>query len=183
MTKQETKEYNKIYYLKNKDKIKEQVKKYAESNKSKIFNYQKDYRIKNKESLTEYIKQYKKEWDINNPNYYNNYKKERRLKDPIERLKHNLRNRTYNAFKINQWKKGKGTELLLGGDIDLIKKSLESKFKKGMSWDNYGDWHVDHIIPLKSANTEKELRALCNYKNLQPLWAKENLSKGAKFIK
>ncbi len=53
-----------------------------------------------------------------------------------------------------------------------------------MSWDNhtkYG-WHIDHIIPLASAKTEEELKSLCHYTNLQPLWAKENLSKGAKII-
>jgi hypothetical protein len=51
-----------------------------------------------------------------------------------------------------------------------------------MTWDNYGEWHIDHIIPLSSAKTESELIDLFNYKNTQPLWAKDNLSKGNRLI-
>ena len=51
-----------------------------------------------------------------------------------------------------------------------------------MTWDNYGEWHVDHIIPLSSAENEIELIELCHYRNLQPLWAKENLMKKDKII-
>ena len=46
-----------------------------------------------------------------------------------------------------------------------------------MTWENHGDWHYDHIIPLASANTVEELEKLCHYKNIQPLWAKENIAK------
>lgn len=53
-----------------------------------------------------------------------------------------------------------------------------------MSWDNHSvfGWHVDHIVPLNSANTEDELYKLCHYTNLQPLWASENISKGDKIL-
>ena len=51
-----------------------------------------------------------------------------------------------------------------------------------MNWDNHGEWHIDHIIPLSSANTEEELIKLCHYTNLQPLWAEDNLSKSDKII-
>tara|TARA_B100000963_G_scaffold65939_1_gene54151 strand:+ start:3010 stop:3213 length:204 start_codon:yes stop_codon:yes gene_type:complete len=46
-----------------------------------------------------------------------------------------------------------------------------------MSWDNHGEWHIDHIIPLAFADSKAELIALCYYKNLQPLWKTENKSK------
>ena len=49
-----------------------------------------------------------------------------------------------------------------------------------MSWDNYGKWHIDHIIPLSSANSEDDIYKLCNYTNLQPLWAEDNLKKSNK---
>ena len=49
-----------------------------------------------------------------------------------------------------------------------------------MNWNNQGEWHIDHIIPLASASTEEELLKLCHYRNLQPLWAKDNLEKQAK---
>jgi hypothetical protein len=51
-----------------------------------------------------------------------------------------------------------------------------------MSWDNYGSWHIDHIMPLSSAQTTEEFNKLCHYSNLQPLWAHENLSKGNRII-
>ena len=49
-----------------------------------------------------------------------------------------------------------------------------------MNWDNRSEWHIDHIVPLSSANTEEELIRLCHYTNLQPLWAEDNLKKGGK---
>lgn len=49
-----------------------------------------------------------------------------------------------------------------------------------MTWDNYGDWHLDHIIPISSANSENEAINLCFYDNFQPLWAKDNWSKSNK---
>ena len=50
-----------------------------------------------------------------------------------------------------------------------------------MNWSNYGEWHIDHIIPLSSANTKEELSLLCHHKNLQPLWAYDNLSKNGTY--
>ena len=51
-----------------------------------------------------------------------------------------------------------------------------------MSWDNYGKWHIDHIIPLSSANSEDDIYKLCHYTNLQPLWAEDNLKKSNKIL-
>jgi hypothetical protein len=51
-----------------------------------------------------------------------------------------------------------------------------------MSWENRDEWHIDHIIPLSSANSEEELYKLCHYTNLQPLWAEENIKKSNKII-
>lgn len=61
-----------------------------------------------------------------------------------------------------------------------VRNYLESKFQPGMSWDNYGHWHIDHIIPLATAKTVEEVKQLCHYTNLQPLWAADNKKKGAK---
>ena len=51
-----------------------------------------------------------------------------------------------------------------------------------MSWYNQGKWHIDHIIPLSSANTEEGIYKLCHYTNLQPLWAEDNLKKGGELL-
>ena len=51
-----------------------------------------------------------------------------------------------------------------------------------MSWENQGEWHIDHKIPLSSAKTEEELYKLCHFTNLQPMWAIENIKKGSKIL-
>ena len=70
--------------------------------------------------------------------------------------------------------------LCLGCSIDHLKKHLSSLFKEGMTFENHGEWHLDHILPLSSFNlTDKDqYKKACHYTNLQPLWAFDNLSKG-----
>lgn len=73
---------------------------------------------------------------------------------------------------------------LLGCTIEELRTHLEAQFQEGMTWDNYGrdGWHIDHIKPCSSFDLlkEAEQRECFHYTNLQPLWAKDNLSKGAK---
>ena len=83
-------------------------------------------------------------------------------------------------MKNKGWRKNGRTEQLVGADCETVKKHIESLFKNGMTWENHGKWHIDHIIPLASAKTEEEVIRLFHYTNLQPLWAKENLSKSDK---
>ena len=64
-----------------------------------------------------------------------------------------------------------------GCSFEELKTHLEIQFKEGMCWENHGKWHIDHKIPLSWAKTEEELKQLCKYTNLQPLWAEDNLSK------
>jgi hypothetical protein len=66
---------------------------------------------------------------------------------------------------------------------DDLKIHIESLFKEGMSWDNYGKWHVDHIKPVSLFNAEDDISIVNSLENLQPLWASENLSKGNKYNK
>ena len=71
------------------------------------------------------------------------------------KLKCNLRVRTTMAFKNQGYRKNIKTQEMLGASWEIAKEHIERQFKKGMTWDNYGEWHIDHIIPLASANTEK----------------------------
>ena len=81
--------------------------------------------------------------------------------------------------KLNKTNK---TFTIVGCTPSELKEHLERKFTDGMSWQNQGSWHIDHIVPLSSAQTEEEIYKLCHYTNLQPLWAKDNLKKTNKFI-
>ena len=98
------------------------------------------------------------------------------------KLKASLRSRLYAFVK---GKNKKSSFEYVGCSIDELKKHLSSQFTEGMSWENYGEWHIDHIRPCASFDLSKdEERYECfNYSNLQPLWAKDNLKKGAKEMK
>jgi len=105
---------------------------------------------------------------------------ERRDKDPKYRAMMALHCRLYIAVKE---KKGKTLELT-GCCKEQLITHLESKFTEGMSWENYGKWHIDHIRPCASFDlVEPEEQKKCfHWTNLQPLWAQDNMRKGAKNV-
>ena len=123
------------------------------------------------------MKKYAEENSNKISEYKADYQRDKRSNDTFYKFKSLLSARTYKAFYNRGYSK---TSKLLGCEWETVKQHIERQFTKGMTWDNQGEWHVDHIIPLASANTEEELIKLCHYTNLQPLWAKDNLSKSDK---
>lgn len=160
-------EYNKQYRLKNSDKFKNYGIQYRKNNKDKISEYNKKYchRQQNNEKLKQYRRQ---------------YQKQRRENDTLYRVTKNTRSRISNFFKGTR--KSKKTMQMLGCSWEELHEYLSGKFLEGMTWENYGNkgWHIDHIIPLCSAKNIEEIEKLCHYTNLQPLWAKDNISKGGR---
>jgi hypothetical protein len=112
------------------------------------------------------------------------YVKERLKIDHIYKFKGNVRTLIKNSFKrgTNQFSKNAKTENILGCTIEEFRIYMYSKFKNGMSFENHGKWHLDHIIPLSKAKTEEEIIKLNHYTNFQPLWAIDNIRKGNKII-
>lgn len=106
--------------------------------------------------------------------HYQKYKN-----DPIFALSKRLRQRLFHVLRNY---KSKSTLEILGCSYEEFKTHIESQFTDGMSWDRLGDIHIDHIIPVSSAETVEEVYKLNHYINLQPLWAKDNLSKYNKII-
>lgn len=102
--------------------------------------------------------------------------------DANVKLRRMLRNRIYNALK-GLVKVGTTHELTGCSNEDLT-KHFESLFTEGMTWDNYGKWHVDHIVPCASFDLSKEenQKKCFHYSNLQPLWAIDNLRKNNKIL-
>jgi hypothetical protein len=113
-------------------------------------------------------------------------KEDRRLRASIARLNietriaENLRSRISRAIRRNL--KGGSAVDDLGCSIEELKEHLESQFQEGMAWDNYGKWHIDHINALVKFDLtdEQQFKKAAHYSNLQPLWAKDNISKGGK---
>ena len=179
------KECRKEYRAKNKSRIQEREREYAKENREQI-NKKNRERLRKSPEAREKKAQYQREYREKNKRSWldkaNEYQKNRKKKDPLYKLKKNLRDRIYSSFKSNSWYKTNYTAILLGCTYEEAFKHIESQFTEGMNWDNHGlhGWHIDHIVPLASANTELEMEELCHYSNLQPLWAKDNWSKGDK---
>ena len=119
--------------------------------------------------------------------YFSKHKKERNRDnlikcqtDPVFKMKTFVRKKISCAVKRNGKYKCKSFEELVGCSYAHFAEYLKSKFKEGMSFENYGEWQIDHIIPLVTANTVEDVIRLCHYTNLQPLWASENMEKGSK---
>lgn len=108
------------------------------------------------------------------------YNKNRRKTDKLWQLKVNLRCRLNESLKVKRWNKRNSFKEYIGCSQLELKVHLESQFVGNMSWDNYGKWHIDHIIPLSSAKSVEEMYGLSHYTNLQPLWAIDNIIKGDK---
>ena len=145
---------------------KENKKKYYKENVERIKKYRKEYYAKNKTKIR------KKEAE---------YRKNRCKIDPVFKLTLRVRNHTNQFLKE---KKINSTTKYLGCTPEELKTYIESKFIKGMNWENYGEWHIDHIFPLSKVDiSNKQLvKKVLHYTNLQPLWAKDNISKGNKIL-
>jgi hypothetical protein len=100
--------------------------------------------------------------------------------DPQGHLSHIVRNRIQSALQSD---KSKHSIEYLGCSIQHFKEHIEKQFTEGMTWDNYGEWHIDHIIPLKYENpTIEETIERLHWENTQPLWATDNKAKGNRYI-
>jgi flagellar biosynthesis GTPase FlhF len=203
-------EYNKNYNQKNKEKLNGYKKKWKQSNSKQISNFQKNYKEKNKEKLSKYqkkwkesnsekvkesqkkwkennsekLKKYQKEWYLQNKNILNEKIKLKKLTNPIFLISCSVRKRMSDYIRKNNILKKNKTFEIVGCTPQQLKEYIQSQFRDNMSWENYGyyGWHIDHIIPLSSANTEEELYKLCHFTNLQPLWAEDNLKKSNKLL-
>lgn len=146
--------------------------------KRKLKKSEAEERFKQKHGLTRtalYYRRYKEKNGIS-------YETTRRKNCKKRKLATCLRGRLNKALESKRWHKNTNFSNYIGCSKEELVIYLESKFQDGMTWDNHtkDGWHIDHIIPLSSATTDKELYKLCHYTNLQPLWATDNLKKRSK---
>jgi hypothetical protein len=142
-------------------------------------------------------RKYQQKWRDANPEYINiwrehnkekitisgnNYEKKRRKLDPVYKFSRDVRSLINGSFKRRISIKPIKTEQILGCSIEEFRNYIISKCPEGITLENFSrhGYHIDHIIPLASANSEEEILKLCHYTNLQPLWCKDNLMKSDK---
>lgn len=186
--KENKQEYGKNYYKNNKTARKRYYKEYRLKNKDKIDEYHKEYNKNNSEKNIKYQKEYRKfKGDIlleDQKVYYKNnkqailkqkagYKRKRRKTDPLFRLRLNISSCIRKSLiSMNLSKRGRKWESLVGYTIQELKEHIEKLFQSGMTWDNYCDWQLDHIIPVsffkfKSSN-DVEFKFCWSLENIQP---------------
>lgn len=153
------------WYYENRDFAKERGSKYYEKNIEEIKKRRKERYWRDPESAKLSVKE---------------YNRERARRDPVFRMSCRCKKRIWAALNEGGYTKRSRSFDIIGCTPEYLAYHLEQQFSQGMTWSNYGDWHIDHKVPLASADTEDEVIRLCHYTNLQPLWAKENISKGAR---
>ena len=163
VNKEKLKQNSKEWYQNNKSRQAKRMKEWYKINRDKVRKQHKDYYQNNKEQIEK--------------------QRNKRLKTDIKfRIRKNLKTRLYQILKGNS--KSVSILKIIGCSIEFLKNHLETNFTNGMSFSNYGKWHVDHIKPCASFDLSKpkEQRKCFHYTNLQPLWAIDNLQKGSKEV-
>ena len=182
-------ERDKLYRDANKEKIKQcretnkdKIKEYRAANKEKARQYNKQYRENNKEKVRQYNKEYHE--DKRHHCEHNTQKQQCKICDPQGHLSNVVSNRIRKALKSDKTER---SIEYLGCTISEFKTHIESQFKETMTWDNFGDWHIDHIVPIKYKKdgqnpTLEDVIERLHWKNTQPMWAEDNIVKGNRFI-
>jgi len=154
-----------------KERLKKNHKKWAEQNKEHLNKYIKEYR----ENNVDKIRQIKRDYERN-----------RKARDPAYKLISNFRTAIYQVLKENNVEKNRHYFDILKYTPEELISHLEKQFTDGMTWDNYGEWHVDHRMPISSFNFESvdddSFIKCWSLDNLQPMWGKENIVKGNNII-
>jgi hypothetical protein len=172
----------KKYWEENREKLLEKSREHYRNNKEYYSNYQKKWALKEENKLKH--KSYYKKWYNNGGREVNNkYRREKLKKDPVFRAQRNLRLRLYEFIKKGKYRKYGRFKDMLGCDWEYFKEYIKEQFEVGMSWDNYGEWHIDHIIPVTAWDLSREEDQMLagHFTNLQPLWAIDNIKKSNKF--
>ena len=161
-------------------------KKWRDSNKEYISNKSKTWYEQNKEHRKEYLKEYRDKNKDKIREVKRNYEKTRKANDPLYKLISNFRTAIYTVLKENNLNKyGHYFDILQYNPEQLV-NHLEKQFVDGMTWENYGEWHVDHKLPITYFNFkevgDEEFLKCWGLGNLQPMWGDDNIKKSNKVL-
>lgn len=167
------------YYEGNKDAVLERNSHWLEKNRDKHRAIMGSWYTKNKEK----VRANNQRWKDENPERVKELSREagrRRSKDKRHRFECAVKTSVRRGL-LKGSKFGRRTFDLLGYTADDLRVHLENQFSPGMTWENHGEWHIDHIIPLSAHNYETpddlDFKRAWALENLQPLWAFDNMSK------
>lgn len=185
ISKQQQTQYNKNYYLKNKEEIIKQKRQYQEQNKEKIKEWNKSWKKKNPDKVK--ANQKKARSKISFKRWRRKYEKNKRRGSPEYKLRHYFSNRIREAMKKSSSFKESSYLEHLPYTLEQLIKHLEGQFDDKMNWKNHGSyWHIDHIIPQKalpySSFEDENFKKCWALENLRPLEKIENLKKGSKIL-
>jgi hypothetical protein len=205
--KEKVKEYKKKDYIKNKSKILLKNKEWRLKNSEKYKEISNFYRKKNYKDLKDKKKKYRdenrekvleatKKWIEKNYDRYIEKKREYNIsKNGLENKRKNYHKNKEKNNHIIAWRsiltntikrigssKENKTILLLGYSPIQLKEHIEKQFVNGMCWENWGEWHIDHIKPVSSFDKSEKISIINSLDNLQPLWALDNLKKSNKLL-
>lgn len=171
--------YNAEYQKNNKKRLSVYSAEYRANNKDRISERDAKYRANNKERISEY----NAEWYQNNKERKSEYERERYANDPYFKAAKSIRDNLRRVLEATNGKKSGQTFEIAGYSPAELKEHIEKQFTDGMTWNNHGEWHIDHIKPVAAFIEEGETNpsVINALSNLQPLWASENLSKGCKY--
>jgi hypothetical protein len=161
-------------------------KKWRDGNKEYMSQKHKKWYDKNKDRWNEYIKEYREKNIDKIRKTKRDYERNRKHNDPTYKLIANFRTAIYTVLKENNMDKyGHYFDILRYSPEELV-VHLENQFTEGMEWDNYGEWHVDHRLPITSFKFKEvgdnEFMRCWELNNLQPMWGDENISKSNKIM-
>ena len=166
--------------------VKEANKRYHTKHKKKVREYHASWATENREHLREYHKQWRDENIEHHREVKRNYERTRKANDPIYKLIGNFRTAIYTVLKENNMSKYDHYFDMLGYSQEDLVSHLDFLLNDGMTWENYGEWHVDHKLPIDSFNfrnsKDPEFKECWSLNNLQPMWGSENISKGTNIL-
>jgi len=173
--------YRKNYHVRNAEKLCSESREWYSKNKERAKLTHIRYRNENIEFCRALRK--KQYWDNTEKAKEDNriYAKDRARTDHVYRERLRCRKIIWDALKYRKYSKKTKAYILLGCEPKVLIKHVEGLFRPGMTWENYGVWHIDHIKPLALAKTCEEVKKFCYFSNLQPLWSDENIRKGSSY--
>lgn len=172
-------------------------RRYAQANKEKLSAAAKEYHARNREARNkrssayyqanrdkclESVKAYQQKNKEKRRESHREYERKRLKSDPVYACQKRVRWMVRESFRRFGYAKHGKTEQVMGCSWEIFVEHMRRQFTAGMTMDDLisGSIHIDHIIPLSSAKTVDDVIKLSHYTNLRPLWAKDNIAKGAK---